>query len=181
MPRTKNSYECKRVRTRINGTSLERFQRMYKVVPGGCWMWMHLRTHLDYGRFCFEGKWRLAHRVGYQLLKGPIPDGLTLDHLCRNTWCVNPDHMDPVTQKENNLRGNSLAAWRARQTHCKRGHAFDEANTYRDRSSNRRYCIACRAVTGEAWRSSPRGKAIVTAHNRANSKLKTLRRLAALK
>ena len=84
-----------------------------------------------------------AHRVVYEILVGPIPVGLELDHLCRNRACVNPDHLEPVTTRTNLLRGYSPWACRARQTHCKRGHEFTPENTY-GTGDGRRYCRTCR-------------------------------------
>jgi len=110
----------------------------------GCWEWLGFITLNGYGRTNFPGvKTRLAHRLVYELLVGPIPDGLTLDHLCRNRSCVNPAHLEPVTMKVNTLRGESFAAKNARKTHCKRGHEFTTANTYIIPSTGSRQCRPC--------------------------------------
>lgn len=99
--------------------------------PGGCWNWTAAIDPVSgYGRISVEGSTGYAHRVAFEILVGPIPDGLTIDHLCRNRRCVNPVHLEPVTQRENTLRGTGLSARRAAQTHCQNGHSFDEANTY---------------------------------------------------
>jgi hypothetical protein len=90
----------------------------------------------------YAGRVRQAHRFAWELLRGAIPDGLTLDHLCRNRRCVNPDHLEPVTAVENTMRGQAPHAINARKTHCLRGHAFDEENTY-VRSDGARICRAC--------------------------------------
>lgn len=84
-----------------------------------------------------------AHRAAYQYLRGPIPDGLQLDHLCWVRRCVNPAHLEVVTARVNTLRGENPAAQNARKTHCHRGHPFDEANTYW-RPDGGRDCKACR-------------------------------------
>lgn len=83
-----------------------------------------------------------AHRANYVRKRGPIPDGLHLDHLCRNPKCCNPDHLEPVTQRENTLRGTSPPARQARQTHCKRGHELAGDNLS-IRSNGGRVCRAC--------------------------------------
>ncbi|MFJ4777405.1 HNH endonuclease signature motif containing protein [Streptomyces sp. NPDC088762] len=76
------------------------------------------------------GQKRYTHRIMYEQAKGPIPEGLQIDHLCRNRACANPEHLEAVTQKENILRGTGPSAQQARQTHCLNGHPFDEVNTY---------------------------------------------------
>lgn len=96
----------------------------------GCWPWVGAFREDGYGTFRVNGRVERAHRLVYELLRGPIPDRLVIDHLCRNHACVNPSHLEPVTAVENVMRGVGPFASRARQTHCKRGHAFDEANTY---------------------------------------------------
>jgi len=84
---------------------------------------------------------RLAHRAVYEALVGPIPKGLSLDHLCRNRACVNPEHLEPVSLVENVMRGVSPHAVNARKTHCAHGHAFTAENTYMVRGE--RVCRAC--------------------------------------
>ena len=95
-----------------------------------CWLWTGM-TRSGYGRI-WRGPRRFqgAHRVAYELLRGTIPHGLEIDHLCRKPLCVNPVHLEAVSHRENLLRGNGQPARNARKTHCKRGHLFDAANTY---------------------------------------------------
>jgi hypothetical protein len=107
-----------------------------------CWLWTAQIAKNGYGRFKPEYIARQAHRVAYELLIGPIPDGLQLDHLCRVRHCVNPAHLEPVTGRENILRGFAPSACRARQTECWRGHPFDDVNTYR-RTDGTRACREC--------------------------------------
>ena len=73
---------------------------------------------------------RLVHRTVYEFIKGPIPKGLQLDHLCRNRICVNPDHLEPVTHRVNSLRGRGAPALNAKKTHCPKGHEYTPENTY---------------------------------------------------
>jgi len=91
-----------------------------------------------------SGKDRTVHRVAYELAKGPIPDGLVIDHKCRVRSCVNPDHLEPVTQRENCLRGIGIPAINASKTHCYRGHELSDENTYPGwRDKGERRCKTC--------------------------------------
>lgn len=94
---------------------------MQVVMVENCWEWIGTVNSGGYGSFN-DGRQFKAHRWSYARFKGPIPPSLTLDHLCRNRRCVNPDHLEPVTNRENILRGNGPTAENARKTHCKRGH-----------------------------------------------------------
>jgi hypothetical protein len=121
-----------------------------KVQKGeGCWEWAASRSREGYGRFFLgrdeNGKHNaLAHRFAYEVLVGPIPEGLQLDHLCRNPPCVNPAHLEPVTSRENSLRGEGLVGQRARQTHCLRGHPLSGSNVLiRNCRPGSRVCRAC--------------------------------------
>lgn len=111
-------------------------------VETGCFNWLAYKNPRGgYGRFKVGGKLHVAHRVAYQLSVGPIPDGLTLDHLCRNTACVNPLHLEPVSVGENIRRGTQGDAQRAK-THCPREHPYDSENTYVN-PRGQRLCRAC--------------------------------------
>jgi hypothetical protein len=109
---------------------------------GDCWMWLGPTERGGYGMVTFKGRGAIAHRVTYELLVGPIPEGLYLDHLCRVRACVNPAHLEPVTQAENNRRAG-LA-----KTHCINGHEYTPENTYR-RPRGVRECRTCRALASQ--------------------------------
>lgn len=131
----------------------ERFAQKTELGPGDCWLWTGARQPNGYGRFKADGRTMMAHRFAYERARGPVPIGLELDHVCRTRHCVNPDHLEPVTPRENIRRGIGVGAVAAdlmrRRTHCPQGHVYDEANTRRyletrlHRTSNRRHCRAC--------------------------------------
>lgn len=106
-----------------------------QVRRGTCWEWTGRRTR-GYGQFGWNGRGWFTHRLAYEALVGPIPDGLVLDHLCRNPPCVNPNHLEPVTQGENVRRGY----WGTR-THCSNGHEYTPESTYQ--TTGRRRCAPC--------------------------------------
>lgn len=108
-------------------------------------LWMGYVTPDGYGRLQLGRKMTLAHRAAYTLVNGPIPDGLTLDHLCRVRRCVAPLHLEPVTRAENQRRAG------AAKTHCINGHLYDVANTYIRPDTLRRGCRKCRSVQFRAW------------------------------
>lgn len=122
--------------------ALERFWDKVKIVDSGCWEWQGYLTR-GYGYLKDGKKLVAAHRFAFRLLKGGIPEGMTLDHLCRNRCCVNPDHLEIVTMRTNTLRGNGISAKCARATHCPQGHPYDLFNTYLYPNGNRR-CRICR-------------------------------------
>ena len=115
------------------------------TIADGCWLFSGPTTHNGYGRVNIGGH-RRAHRYAWSELRGAIPDGLHLDHLCRNRLCVNPDHLEVVTQAVNNARAQGFSD--GIQTHCKRGHEFTEENTHLRRG--RRNCRACQRIYNAA-------------------------------
>lgn len=113
-------------------------------VPGGCWLWRGTIEASGYGRVGIgRTKNFMAHRVMYEMLVGPIPDGLQLDHLCRVRACVNPNHLEAVTPRVNSLRSENLCAQRARKTHCPKGHPYSGENLVITRQGHR-ICRECR-------------------------------------
>lgn len=116
--------------------------KVEKQPDGGCWLWTAALDPGGYGRFKVGRTSRLAHRVAYELVVGPIPGGLTLDHLCKVTACVNPEHLEPVDAGENVRRGFHR---NSKKTHCPWGHPYDEANTYVVPDTQRRACRKCRS------------------------------------
>lgn len=119
----------------------------YVTKTDTCWVWNGGLDNHGYGAYRMPGKGRVkAHRVAYQQMVGPVPEGLELDHLCRNPACVRPEHLEPVTHAEN--------VRRAMRSHCPHGHPFDEANTLYRPNGHRR----CRQCCRESNRRSARRK-----------------------
>ena len=124
-----------------------------------CWLWTGSIKEKGYGRFFLNKRKVPAHRVAYELVKGPIPEGLQIDHLCRVRHCVNPDHLEAVTCRTNILRGEGVAAQQHRKTHCKRGHPFTSDNTEIVKKNGKpmgRRCIICRKQYYRNYKSKGR-------------------------
>lgn len=150
----------------------ERF--LGKVAPNasnGCWEWAGHRAPTGYGQVNRNGVTAYAHRVAYELAVGPIPDGLHLDHLCRNPPCVNPAHLEPVTVGENHRRG----LWGVLRTHCFHGHEWVPENLMSN-GEGKRCCKVCHREQGRARkrrkqeaaresRNAPQGDASLDAGN----------------
>lgn len=129
--------------------AFDRFAERATLTPNGCIEWTGGLNGSGYGQFSDlrtsnrkEGK-VYAHRWSYEYFIGPIPDGLHLDHLCRNRKCVNPTHLEPVTAKENILRGVGTSALHAVKTHCPAGHPYSGENLYIHPARGYRVCRAC--------------------------------------
>ncbi len=125
----------------LSQKDINRFNSKYTINEAGCWQWLASKCSSGYGTFGLNYKTLLAHRISYTLHKGLIPENMVLDHLCRKRACVNPHHLEAVTEQTNILRGNGVSAKRALQTHCKNGHEFSPVNTYVYK--NRRQCRIC--------------------------------------
>jgi hypothetical protein len=126
---------------------------------GPCWMWTGAKRSGKYGHLLDDhGKSVAAYRFAYELANGPIAAGLHLDHLCMNPPCVNPSHLEPVTQRVNNQRAGGIAGVNMRKTHCPFGHEFTKANTY-IRPNGSRMCRTCHRRR-EKIRQSKREEAV---------------------
>lgn len=128
--------------------ALARFEKHYEPEPNtGCWLWTARLTGGGYGHFrvCVAGvAWSVpAHRWLYEVTVSQVPPKLHLDHLCRQRSCVNPAHLQPVTPRENVLRGVGPCAANAKLTACRRGHAFTPENTGFENGGRRRRCRTC--------------------------------------
>ena len=132
----------------------------------GCWNWQAYRNKLGYGAFGIgsrtDGSRRRigAHRWSYEHFVGPIPEGLSIDHLCRNPSCVNPGHLEPVTNGENVRRGEGISVQNARKTACPQGHPYEGGNVYY-RPEGDRVCRECHRQRVKAiWRAANPNHAI---------------------
>jgi len=120
------------------------------VAENGCWIWQRALNTDGYGVTKEGGVQYQAHRVYYERVKEPIPDGLVIDHLCRTPACVNPDHLEAVTVGENTARGQSPTALLAPLNVCGRGHEFTPENTI-VQGDGRRRCRRCRNASKRVW------------------------------
>ena len=138
-------------------TSVEtRFWKYVSPEPNsGCWLWTGAVQSHGYGHIhsAPDRKWVRAHRLSYEMHKGPIPEGLDLDHKCRVRSCVNPDHLEPVTRIVNLFRSPIFIG---NKTHCKHGHLFDEKNTRRRTDRPGRICRRCHVLGINKMRAKKR-------------------------
>lgn len=123
----------------------KRFQAKYEILENGCWQWLDALNSSGYGTFSVDCHKVTAHRYSWERVNGLIPEGLVIDHLCRNRGCVNPDHLEIVTQKENCLRGDPeeiLGSHLRNKTHCPQGHPYEGDNLHINKAGGR-VCRAC--------------------------------------
>ncbi len=146
---------------KMNAKQMARFER--KMCPEaitGCWLWIGLKTVDNYPIFSwrFTGHTKNAsvptHRVSYMHWNGDVPEGMTVHHKCENTLCVNPEHLEVLSVRDNILRSPThLASREAAQTVCKYGHKFDRVT-----SAGKRYCKTCEKIrTARRWRKEATG------------------------
>ncbi|MEU8334810.1 hypothetical protein [Micromonospora tulbaghiae] len=163
----------------MDSNALKRFEAKFSEADDGCWIW-HGATSRGYGQMYYEGRVHQAHRLLYEHVHGLVPDGLTLDHLCHtnsddclggNTCphrrCVNPSHLEPVTQKVNNARSLSLPTQNSHKEKCPSGHPYAGVNLYV--KDGKRYCRKCRAAAGKRWYDKVDGAAYSRQKRRLNA------------
>lgn len=125
------------------------WEKVDKDSAGGCWLWKAARRN-GYGHFGISGRTTAyAHRLSYEWLIGPIPEGLQIDHLCRNKLCVNPEHLEAVTQEVNTQRAHEGK----RKSHCPHGHEYTAENTYTQPADGAQVCLTCRRSASRRYRA----------------------------
>jgi hypothetical protein len=142
-----------------SSTVAERLWPRFELKPDtGCWMWQGADNGKGYGQIWMNGRMRRVHRIAYLLTFGPLPADKQIDHLCRERACLNPEHMQVVSNRENVARGNGPGALAARTNRCKNGHEFTPENTYHYTHSQSkgggpgRRCNTCHAATNRAYK-----------------------------
>ena len=138
----------------ITGTGRDAIRFWAKVAFSDeteCWYWTASFNRDGYGQFKILGSYEGAHRWAWECCNGPVPEGMELDHLCRNRRCVRPDHLDAVTHRENCRRG-SRGLLRSPAEQCVRGHEFTPINTRL--SQRERICRSCARERNRAWRAA---------------------------
>lgn len=135
-------------------SNAELLESLMKIKTVDCIEWPRGKDSLGYGLIYWKGQMTKCHRVSYELANGKIPDGLQIDHLCRNSSCLNHRHLEAVTLRTNVLRGVGPTAENSRKTRCRKGHSLSE-NLYVDKYKNsniyRRRCLLCKRESGRAW------------------------------
>ena len=137
----------------------------------GCWLWTGCDSS-GYGVISVDGRQQGAHRVSYETLIGPVSSHLVIDHLCRVRCCVNPEHLEPVTNADNIRRGIGFCGVNSRKTHCPHGHPYDAENTYVtvDDNGASRECRKCALARNSRYAARPEARAAKNARKRARSR-----------
>lgn len=129
---------------------LDRFLSKIQIDDNICWNYTNAKDKDGYGIFALTHRKSVkAHRLSYELFKGKIPEGLTIDHLCRNRACCNPEHLECVTMKENTMRGNGITSINIKKTHCPSGHPYSGNNLKIDTDGSR----SCRVCMKRNWQN----------------------------
>lgn len=159
----------------LDASTLNRFLDKVRwtksALPGGCWEWTAYRNPKGYGVFGLRPRNKLAYRFFYEEMRGMVPKGMQLDHLCKNKSCVNPAHLEIVTPRENNDRAGAISSVYAARTHCKWGHLLDSEATYAHLSYRR--CRKC-AVETARKRYKAKKSEYIEASRRRRARLKSL-------
>lgn len=128
---------------------IERLMEKVEKRENGCWEWTHYVERNGYARIWVDRRNVGAHRFSYEYHKGPIPEGLQIDHLCNNRRCVNPGHLEAVTPQENCRRIERPEPYQKAWTHCPNGHPYDEENTRV--TDEGRSCLTCKRQANKDW------------------------------
>ena len=144
-------------RVTLTTEAVARFWSYINKTPT-CWLWTGVPNDQGYGQLRIDNIKVYGHRLAYHLMRGPIPAGMQVDHICRVRHCVNPDHLEVVSHRTNTLRGISPHAVNKRKTHCDHGHEYTPANTLWMGRPIRRRCRECRRIRDAARGPRKRGK-----------------------
>ena len=136
-----------------SNTIREFWSRVDVELATGCWLWTGTDNGQGYGVLRWHGRQWRAHRLAYEVLRGPI-HAQTLDHLCPRQNRAQPNHLEPVPNKDNVLRGNGITAQNKRKTHCKYGHPITGVERHPDRIGRR--CLTCGAQKARMYRAAIR-------------------------
>jgi hypothetical protein len=155
-----------------DSNTIDRFNKKYSIDSNGCHIWIGSKTHDNYGQFWYKKRLWLAHRAAYEIWVGKIPEGMTIDHICENTLCVNPNHLQVMTLKENILKSNGISAIHARKTHCINGHLLSDDNVRYRKDTFGRQCRECKRINDRKYRAISKGGC---KHEKANTGILYLR------
>lgn len=140
-------------------TKVDKEGPIVKSELGKCWIWTaSIRKEDGYGNFYLRGKRVYSHKLSYVIASGSFSEDLKLDHLCRNTSCVNPSHLEPVTDKINIFRGTGVAVTHSKKTHCPRKHLLEPPNLGKAaKKTGRRACLACARTHSKYHKAKSKG------------------------